>query len=112
MQDGLWQAVLGEIELTVSRGHYVTWFKNTRLLRHKDNILVVGVQNVFVKQQMERRFSQLIIEILEKNGVKPERIEFKIDSGIVSPKKDPRRTGRTEKSRTYTYTSQANGNRY
>jgi chromosomal replication initiator protein len=87
MQDGLWQAVLGEIELTISRGHYVTWFKNTRLLRHKDNILVVGVQNVFVKQQMERRFSKLIAEVLEKNGVKPERIEFKIDSGIVSTKK-------------------------
>ncbi len=88
MQDGLWQAVLGEIELTVSRGHYVTWFKNTRLLRHKDNILVIGVQNVFVKQQMERRFSKLITDILEKNGVQPERIEFKIDSGIVSTKKD------------------------
>lgn len=87
MQDGLWQAVLGEIELTISRGHYVTWFKNTRLLRHKDNVLVIGVQNVFVKQQMERRFSKLIAEVLEKNGVTPERIEFKIDSGIISPRK-------------------------
>lgn len=87
MQDSLWQAVLGEIELTVSRGHYVTWFKNTRLLRQKDEVLTIGVQNVFVKQQLERKFSQLIMETLEKNGVKPERLEFKIDSGIFNTKK-------------------------
>src|SRR4029079_3322 len=80
MQDGLWQAVLGEIELSVSRASYITWFKNTRMLRHKDNILVIGVPNVFIKQQLERKFSDLIADTLKKNGVKPERIEFKIHS--------------------------------
>ena len=88
MQDGVWQAVLGEIELSISRGHYVTWFKNTRLLRLRDDILVIGVQNVFVKQQLERKFNQLIADTLEKNGIKPERIEYKIDSGIVTQKKN------------------------
>lgn len=87
MQDKLWQAVLGEIELTVSRGSFVTWFKNTRLLRHKDNVLVIGVPNVFIKQQLERKFNQLIADTLEKNGVKPERIEYKIHSAITLPKR-------------------------
>jgi chromosomal replication initiator protein len=86
--DSLWQAVLGEIELTVSRGHYVTWFKNTRLLRHQDDVLTIGVQNVFVKQQLERKFNQLIADTLAKNGLKPARIEYKIDSGIVQRKTD------------------------
>ena len=48
MKDGLWQAVLGEIELSVSRASYITWFKNTCLLQQKDNILIVGVPNVFI----------------------------------------------------------------
>ena len=87
MQDSLWQAVLGEIELTVSRGHYVTWFKNTRLLRHQNDVLTIGVQNVFVKQQLERKFNQLITDTLEKNGIKPGRIEYKIDSGSAGAKK-------------------------
>lgn len=87
MHDGLWQAVLGEIELTVSRGHYVTWFKNTRLLRYEDNIMTVGVQNVFVKQQLERKFNQLIADTLAKNDVTPERIDYKIDSGIAHSRK-------------------------
>jgi chromosomal replication initiator protein len=87
MQDNLWQTVLGEIELSVSRGSYVTWFKNTRLLRHKDNILTVGVPNVFIKQQLERKYNQLITEILVKNGVQPEKVEYKIHSSITPNRK-------------------------
>lgn len=86
MQDGLWQAVLGEIELSVSRGHFVTWFKNTRLLRSQDDVLVIGVQNVFVKQQMERRFNQLIADTLRKNGLAPARIIYKVDTSVARRK--------------------------
>lgn len=88
MQDSsLWQAVLGEIELSVSRASYITWFKNTRLLRRKNNVLVVGVPNVFIKQQLERKFNQLITDTLKKNGVEPENIEYKIHSIAPSEKK-------------------------
>ncbi len=78
MQNGLWQAVLGEIELSVSRGNFITWFKNTTLLKQDDNALVVGVPNVFIKQQLERKYNQLICETLEKNGVKTPVVEYKI----------------------------------
>src|SRR5690554_3560582 len=84
MQDGLWQAVLGEIELSVSRASYLTWFKNTRLLKHKDDMLVIGVPNVFIKQQLERKFNQLVVDTLKKNGVTTTHIEYKIHSGISS----------------------------
>jgi len=89
MQDsGLWQAVLGEIELSVSRGNFVTWFKNTQLVRNKDDVLVVGVPNIFVKNQLERKFNDLVLEVLAKNGVKPQKIEYKIHTGISVPVKD------------------------
>lgn len=80
MNEGLWQAVLGEVELSVSRASYLTWFKNTRLIRYKDGVLVIGVANIFVKQQLERKFNDLLAGILDKNGVSPERIEYKIHS--------------------------------
>lgn len=79
MQDErLWQAVLGEIELSVSRGNYLTWFKNTRFIRYKDGVLTIGVPNVFVKQQLEKKYNALIAEILAKNQLTPEKIEYKI----------------------------------
>lgn len=83
MQDeSLWQAVLGEIELSVSRGNFVTWFKNTELLRHKDGLLLIGVPNVFVKNQLERKFNDLVLKVLEKNGITGSEIEYKIHTGI------------------------------
>lgn len=84
MQDeAFWLTVLGEVELTVSRGSYVTWFKNTRVLRHDDEKLVIGVPNIFTKQQMETRYKPMLVELLAKNGVTPNEIEFKIHSATV-----------------------------
>jgi chromosomal replication initiator protein len=74
-QDGLWEAVLGEIELSVSRGNFVTWFKNTQIVRYKDETLVVGVPNIFIKNQLERKFNDLVISVLAKNGVEPKLVE-------------------------------------
>jgi len=79
-QDKLWQTVLGDIEITLSRGNYLTWFKNTQLLQRDSNKLVVGVPNVFIKQQLERKYSELVSETLHKNGVDVPTIEYKIQS--------------------------------
>lgn len=77
---GIWQAVLGEIELTISRGNFVTWFKNTYLLDYTPDRAVIGVPNVFIKQQLERKYADLLREILGKNGVTPTAIQFDIYS--------------------------------
>src|SRR3990167_3304674 len=82
MQDGLWPAVLGEIEVSVTKASYVTWFKNTRLLRQEDDLVVIGTPNTFVKHQLEGKFNQLIADTLKKNGVVPKKIEYKIYAPI------------------------------
>ena len=114
MQDGLWQAVLGEIELSVSRASYLTWFKNTTLLRQKDDIIVIGVPNVFIKQQLERKFNQLVSDTLKKNGVAPDKIEYKIhtpanrlskkfDDEAIVLSSSPAKAGRPTSTLTHTY---------
>jgi chromosomal replication initiation ATPase DnaA len=45
-------------------------------------VVTIGVPNIFVKNQLERKFNDLVVEVLEKNGVKPERVEYKIHTGI------------------------------
>jgi chromosomal replication initiator protein len=79
-----WQAVLGEIELSISRGNFMTWFKNTTLLQIDNEQAVIGVANVFVKQQLERKYHDLIVATLEKNGLKPASIIYKIHSSKVN----------------------------
>ena len=86
---GIWQAVLGEIELTISRGNFVTWFKNTHLLDYTPEKAIIGVPNIFIKQQLERKYTDLLRDVLGKNGVAPAEIRFDIYS---SPSVKSRRT--------------------
>lgn len=85
-QDTLWQAVLGEIEISVSRGNFVTWFKNTALLRLDDESAVIGVPNVFIKQQLERKYNDLITQTLRKNGIESQQVSYKIHSPLSRTK--------------------------
>lgn len=84
MQTGLWQSVLGEIELTVSHANYTTWFKNTELLECSDELVVIGVPNVFAIRQFEVKFNSQVSSILEKNGVKPAKISYVVKSARKS----------------------------
>ncbi|MDB5175766.1 MAG: dnaA [Candidatus Saccharibacteria bacterium] len=86
-QDSLWQAVLGEIELTVSRGNFITWFKPSLLLEYDDELITIGVPNVFIKQQLERKYADLLRETLAKNGIMAPSIIFKISSAAPKSKR-------------------------
>lgn len=85
MDDRLWQSVLGEIELGVSRASFATWFKNTALLKNEAGTITIGVPNIFAKQQLETKFSDLIEEALKNNGIQTEEILYTIHSSASRP---------------------------
>lgn len=89
MKNALWQSVLGEIELSVSRASFMTWFKNTELLANDDGKVVIGVPNIFAKQQLEVKFNSQIVQTLSKNGVDVKHISYAINT---SAKKAARAT--------------------
>lgn len=76
MQHSLWQSVLGEIELSVPRATYVTWFKNTELIESTDEQVTIAVPNIFAVRQFQVKFTDQIKQVLAKNGLQPERIEY------------------------------------
>lgn len=78
MHHALWQSVLGEIELSVSHGIFATWFKNTELLEVGEDTVTIAVANIFAKRQFEVKFNAQIKDVLEKNGVTPKTIVYKI----------------------------------
>lgn len=92
MEDSVWQAVLGEIELTVSRASFATWFKNTALLVNDSGNIRIGVPNIFAKQQLEIKFKDQIEETLEKNGVSVKALEFAIHTPPKSTTSSSMRT--------------------
>lgn len=78
MNDQVWQSVLGEIELSVSKASYATWFKNTVLMEASEERVVIGVPNIFAKQQLEVKFNELVSDALTNAGLKPSAIEYAI----------------------------------
>lgn len=80
MDRGLWQSVLGEIELSVSHAAFTTWFKNTELISSNDDVFTIAVPNIFAKRQFEVKFNQQIKDVLLKNGVSPKRITYTVQT--------------------------------
>ena len=80
MQHSLWQSVLGEIELSVPHATFVTWFKNTELVESSDEQVVIAVPNIFAVRQFQVKFSDQIRQVLAKNGITPEKIEYIVKS--------------------------------
>ncbi len=60
----LWQAVLGEIELSISKANFITWFKNTSILSNKDGKVFIGVPNGFAKEWLENKYKLYILRAL------------------------------------------------
>lgn len=78
MSRNVWQSVLGEIELSVSRAAFQTWFSQTKLLSSSDNEVVIEVPNIFAKRQFEAKFNAQVREVLEKNGFTSPTIRYEI----------------------------------
>lgn len=76
----IWQAVLGEIELSLSRANFVTWFKDTFISSFENERVIVCVPNAFVKKWLEEKYHKNILSALESvTKQKIQEIIYKIE---------------------------------
>jgi chromosomal replication initiator protein len=77
----IWQAVLAELELTISKANFVTWFKNTGIISLHDGQAVVCVPSAFTQNWIQNKYHKMIIQSLERVTEKPiKRLEYRIDN--------------------------------
>ncbi len=57
----LWMAVLGQIELSISKANFITWFKNTSILSNQNGQVTIGVPNGFAKEWLENKYNLYIL---------------------------------------------------
>ena len=77
----LWQAVLGEVEVNISRASFTTWFKKTFISSHDNGRFIICVPNIFTKTWLEKKYDKEIINAF-KNITKEPQIEiiYKIET--------------------------------
>ncbi|MFA7286319.1 MAG: chromosomal replication initiator protein DnaA [Patescibacteria group bacterium] len=64
-KEHLWQAVLGELELVISRANFTTWFKNTFVIEVDDGRVIIGVPNTFTKTWLEKKYHDAIVVAIQ-----------------------------------------------
>jgi len=74
----LWQIVLGEVELTISKANFITWFKSTRIHSKKDGVITISAPNGFTKEWLENKYNKLILKILRNNSPDIKELQFVI----------------------------------
>lgn len=76
----VWQAVLGEIEINLSRANFITWFKDTFISSFENNRVVICVPNAFVKKWLEEKYHKNILNALKSvSNQNIEEIIYKIE---------------------------------
>ncbi|MEK7515290.1 MAG: chromosomal replication initiator protein DnaA [Patescibacteria group bacterium] len=80
----LWKAVLAEMELSLSRAHFTTWFKNTLIVSRDQNGVFVSVPNGFVREWLENKFHKNIIQLIRKHAPEVRDVRYIIGQ----PKQD------------------------
>ena len=84
--DQTWEAVLGEIELTLSKANFTTWFKNTFISSIENDSIVVCVPNTFTKAWLEKKYHNEIVKALENIiDTKIKSILYKVETKKTKP---------------------------
>ncbi len=84
----LWQSALGELELTLSKANFTTWFKNTFISAFENGKVVVSVPNTFTKAWLEKKYHEAIVKALRNStnqGVREVHYRVEVKNTTVLP---------------------------
>lgn len=90
----LWQAILGNLELTVSKPNFTTWFKNTTIFDKTDSTLVVGVPSAFIRDWLQKKYNAEITKVVKDLAPEIKEVKYQIMTGsnagnAVAPASEP-----------------------
>ncbi len=74
----VWKNVLTEVEQTIPREQYSTWFPGTELISVSDGVATIGAPNVFKIKQLEAKYSAALIAAFAHNNIEVKKLTFTI----------------------------------
>lgn len=83
--DQIWQAVLSELQLQMTKATFDTWVKNTSVLNYTGDVLVIGTQDASSKEWLENRLLPTVERTLVGIVGRPVEVNF-----VVKQEREPR----------------------
>jgi chromosomal replication initiator protein len=74
----LWNNILLEIESSVSKANFATWFKETKISGFENGVIYLSVPNTFVQEWLFKKFHQLILKHLRQSSESIHALEYVI----------------------------------
>jgi chromosomal replication initiator protein len=93
----LWQVALGEIELSISKANFITWFKNTNIISNKDGKIIISVPNAFTKEWLENKYNKIIFKAIRNTIGNIKELSYTINH-LDQKNKQQRKTKKKIKS--------------
>lgn len=89
--DELWQAVLGDLEVQISRTNFLTWFKQSKILDRKsgDGAVLVGLPNNFAKEWVKNRYHKIILGSLRAIDASIKNVEYTVVHSATTAVQQP-----------------------
>ena len=92
----LWQTIMGEMELCISKASFTTWFRNTKILSKNECEVVISVPNGFAKEWLENKYHKFILKAIQGLYPKITKITYKIGRSPEQTEQQPERVERTK----------------
>ena len=74
----LWNKVLTEIEISISKANFATWFKDTRIAGFENGVVFLSVPNTFVQEWLLKKFHPVILKSLRDISASIHALEYVI----------------------------------
>ncbi len=78
----LWKNVMTNIESSVSKANFATWFKETKITGFENGVVYLSVPNTFVKEWLLKKFHQMILKFLRETSDSIHALEYVIKEEI------------------------------
>src|SRR5690349_12785114 len=88
----LWTDALIEIEMSVSKANFGTWFKNTKIVKYDSGAVSLGVPNAFVRDWLVNKYHKDILRALRNLSGEVRSLEYlivKTEDADKAPKNTP-----------------------
>ncbi len=64
--DQIWKVALDQLELKVSQGNFLTWFRNSSVKDRAGEVLLVETKNPFAYEWLSKKYRPIILETLQE----------------------------------------------
>lgn len=80
----LWQAILGSLEISLSKANFNTWFKNTSILERGDDYILVGVPSAFNRDWIAAKYHQEMLKALKSQAPEIKEIRYQLGNIVTA----------------------------